>query len=118
VLPKQIVFATVLLLFATHFIRTNRIFLKDTLYEIDVNSIYTTVNNGLSFIQPGTTAAFSDVAFYCYYICSKKGVKTSKCPAGNEQYFIKQRDEQLPQLVTENYLLVKKFDQYEVYQHK
>ncbi len=115
---KQVVFATMLLLFSIHFISTNKASLKNTLYEIDVNATYTTVVQGLSFIQPGNTAAFSDVAFYCYYICSKKGVKTSKCPTGNEQYYIRQRDDQLPLLIADNYLLVNKFDQYEIYKHK
>ena len=62
-----VTFPVVVLLFAKHFIKTESYFLKETLYEHDVNGIYTQLNKGMLFIPAGSTAAFSDEAFYCSY---------------------------------------------------
>jgi len=115
---RRVIFAFVLALFSVHFFGTNKMYLKDTLYEYDVNKSYTEVSSGLSFLPPGSSAAFSNEAFYCLYISRRNSVTVSKCLNGGEDYFIKQRDERLPVLATDKYILVKEFDPYEVYKRK
>ena len=111
-------FAGVLVLFAVHFLRTNELLLKDTLYEYDVNTVYTEKCGLLGLITPGRTVAVSDEDFLPGYICRKKGCIVSKCPNGHEMYYLKEAFETIPQPYADNYTLVNNFYGDEVYKLK
>jgi len=110
-------FPAVLILFSVLFLKTNEPFLKTGLYGFDVNKIYTELDKGFNYIPPGSTVAFSDIDFYCYYLCRKKGCIVHKCASGNEDYFVKQNFEPLP-VSADRYLLVTHIGDYEVYKRK
>jgi hypothetical protein len=89
-------FPLVVILFGYHFYTTNSIMLKDTLYEFNVNDAYSYHEQRLNKIPAGSTVAFSDADFLSLYICKKNGYKTSNCVNGNEDYYVKQQNENMP----------------------
>jgi hypothetical protein len=113
---RWILFSGTALLLSVHFIRTNVILLKDTLYEYDVNTFYSEKETWLSFIPTGSTVAFSTEDFYSYYIGIHMGYKAQKCPTGNEQYYIKEAFETIPGPNKDRYFLAKKQDGNEIWQ--
>ena len=112
---RIVLFPTLLVLLAIHFIQTNQVLLKDTLYQYDVNKEYTELSNALSFLPPGTTVGFSDEGFFCCYACKKNGCVVSKCPSGTEAYFIKETAENMPPQLAANYTFLKHVTFYDVY---
>ncbi len=115
---KWILFPGITLLFAIHFLRTNEFFLKDTLYEYDVNAYYKEKTLWLANLPAGSTVAFSDEDFYSYFVCLRSGYKVSRYPTGMEQYYIKEAFEEIPQPYTANYELAKKQDGNEIWKRK
>jgi hypothetical protein len=101
-----------------HYIKTNNTSLKEGLYSYDVAAHYQSVNEGLKFIPAGSTVAFSDEGFYCCYLSRKQGCIVHKCPSGRETYFVKNREEQLPGVLSGKYVLASSFNDYEIYKHK
>jgi hypothetical protein len=106
-IARNFFFPAVLTLLALHFARTNSVYLKDTLYEYEVNYYYSSISKGLSYIPGGSTVSISDQGFYAGYISMKQGCKLAKCPTGREDYFIKRKGEPLPPLIQQNYALLK-----------
>ncbi len=117
-LLRALVYAAAPVLFIVHFINTNTVYLKDTLYEIETNSIYTNKVKWLGIIPKNSTIAFSDAEFYPLYICKKEGYTVSKCPAGNEDYYVKQGFEPMPAAMTGNYVLLTASGGYEIYKRR
>lgn len=115
---KWVLFPAFLTLFIIHFIRTDKIFLKDTLYEYNVNEGYNFKKNWLSIIPSGCTVACSDEEFYATYICRKNGCIVSRCPTGNENYFVKYVSEQLPPAYVDRYELINDTWGYQIYRRK
>ncbi len=113
-LVKWLLFPGIILLFAIHFVRTNVLFLKDTLYEYDVNTFYKEKTEWLANLPAGCTVAFSEEDFYSYYLCLRNGYKVSRYPTGTEDYFIKEAFEAAPG----NYVLAKKQDGNEIWKRK
>lgn len=106
---KMSMLTCILLLFGMHFLRSNPVSLKDTLYEYDVNGYYKDKVDWLRSIPAGSTVACSDEDFYSGYLCKLKGCSVSKCPDGEETYFIKEAFEYIPLPYAEKYVLAKKY---------
>jgi hypothetical protein len=79
------------------------VFLKNLLYEYDVNYVYRLLEEKLSVIPPGSTIAFSDESFYCYCICQAKGYHVSLTPNGHEAYYVVNKNEELAKPVPPKY---------------
>ena len=107
-MAKWVLFTGVIVFFGIHFSRTNLTYLKDTLYEYDVNAYYKDKAEWLSNIPVGSTVAISDEDFYSYFLCLRLGYKAARCPAGNEDYFVKEAFEEIPQTAGVHYVLYKK----------
>jgi hypothetical protein len=114
-IAKQILFCCIIIPVAVHFVATNESMLKDGLYEYEVNMFFVDLSNKLKEIPRGTSVAFSDESFYCYFICRKQRYKVTRCTTGNEDYYIKQAFEPLPQLLGNRYALAFTIVQYEIY---
>lgn len=106
-------FPAVTILCIAHFILHNPDYFRNTLYEHDVNEVYKYREGVFNVIPTGSTIAFSDAAFYAYYIGRKKGYITSKCPKGNEQYYIRDGGDPLPP--GGRYILAAQVAGYEIY---
>jgi len=117
-LLRRSIFAVLMLLLSFHFLSTNETSLKDGLYEYDVNRTYADISTGLQLIPAGSTLAFSDLGFYCNYVCRQHGLKTDNCASYHEDYFVRHRYDELPAAVEQGYVLAGKFDLYEVYKRK
>ena len=115
---KWVLFPVVLILFTLHFINTNETYLKETLYEYDVNKMWKFKNDQLAVIPSGSTVAFSESEFYSCYICRKKGCQVSKCANGNEEYYVKHESEKLLPGSENRYFLLNNNDGYEIYKRK
>ncbi len=118
-IAKWIIFCTVPLLFAIHFMRTNKENSKKRLYGYDVNTTYREISEVINYIPQGSTVAISDDVFFCGYILRENGYKLNKCITGNEDYIIKMDYEKLSKQIAEKYFLImttKRF--YEVYRRK
>lgn len=117
-LLRNALFSIAGILLLVHFIRTEKAMIADNCpYSYDVNQRYKLVSDGLASIPPCSTLFCDDEGFYCSYICQKNGCIIHKCSTGDEQYFIKQQDEP-PLPAYANYKLVKKVEDYEVYERK
>ena len=103
-LPKAL-FSVILILASIHFIISDKKLLPQSLYGYDVNENYRKIASELRYILPGSTVAFSDNGFLCGYVCMKNGYKVSKCPTGNEDYFIKKDYEEMPASIAGKYTL-------------
>ena len=115
---RNILFSTASILLLVHFIHTEKALIADNRpYSYDVNQRCTLVSGGLTSIPAGSTLFCDDEAFYCSYICQMNGCIIHTCSSGDEQYFIKQQDEP-PVPAYANYTLVKKVEDYEVYERK
>ncbi len=101
---------------ALHFFNTNQSYLKETLYEFNVNALYKEKSEWLDIIPAGSKAAFSDEEFYTYYICKKKGCQVSKCAEGGETFYVKQVFEKIHD--SDKYVLSKKFYGNEIWKLK
>ena len=117
-LPLSIAFAVAVCFFSWHFFATNETFINETLYEHDINLAYKDLSEGLGYIPPASTVAFSDEAFFYRYVCMKNGCAVSSCPTGNEMYFVKENFEQLPFAFTGNYELAKTIGGHAIYRRK
>jgi hypothetical protein len=115
---KMVFFTGIALFFSVHFLRTNEMMLKDTLYEYDVNSYYKDKTDWLRNIPAGSTIAFSDEDFYSYYVCQQNGYKVSKCVTGKEEYYVKEAFEEIPQNGAGKYVLYRKLYGNEIWQLK
>ena len=118
IILKWIFFPAILAFFIVHFISTNEFFLRETLYEYDVNGMWQFKTNELAAIPAGSTVAFSETEFYSCYICRKKGCMVSKCATGNEAYYIKLVFDSLPPASAGKYVLMSTIDGNEVYKRK
>jgi hypothetical protein len=105
---KWVLFPGIALFFGIHFFNTNTQYLKDTLYEYDVNAYYKDKLEWLANIPAGSTVAVSDEDFYSVYVCRKSGYKTTQCPTGNEDFYVKEAFEEIPPGL-HRYVLYKKF---------
>ena len=114
-LPLTILFAAIVTCLSFHFFLTNDTFIKTTLYEHDINQAYNELSEGLDYIPPGSTVAFSDEGFFYRYICMKHGCIISNCPLGNETYYVKENYEQLPTAFTGKYKLAKQLGDHAIY---
>ena len=115
---KIAVFSLILIITGAYFVATNKTLQKETLYEYDANGRYEFISKGLEYIPKGATVACSDEGFYYGYICLKHGCKLSKCPTGNEDYFVKPCFEDLPPIIAKNYNEPHIIYDYAVYKHK
>lgn len=85
-------------------------------YSNDVNGLYGMHMNTISNIPGGSSVAFSEESFYFFYHCRRLGYEVSRCRTGQEQYFVKRTDEQLPNEYRNGYLLYKQGgEDYEIY---
>jgi hypothetical protein len=109
---KWVLFPAVLLLTATHFLRTNELLLTDTLYEINMNAVYKATEQGIDMLPAGSSIGFSDNGFYCEYICRHKGYNVPVAATGKETYYVQMASERLPY---SNYQLSSTFLDYQVY---
>jgi len=112
----KVVFALAPVFLIVHFIRTDIYYLKDTLYEYEVNTRYNEVRVGLNLIPRGSKVDFSDESFYARYILEKKGITSEKCSSFNSDFVIKQDDEVLPSWVKDQYYLIGKVNEFNIYQ--
>jgi hypothetical protein len=71
--------------------------------------------NELTWIPQNATIAFSDECFFTYYLFRKDHPNAHRCPTGNEAYYIKRKDEPLPQILEGSY--IKWRDGYEDYEY-
>jgi hypothetical protein len=115
---KRWVFSFIMVCLAAHFLYTNPTMLKDGLFEYEVNPPYINLADKLKAIPQGSTVAFSDESFYCYFICRQQGYSVHKCPEGNEDYYIKQSFEQLPQSMENKYTQAFTIVQYQIYKRQ
>lgn len=107
-----------MVVFCCHFISTNKKNLGAMLYGYDVNDTYSTLCDGLKCIPAESKVAVSTEGFLAGYICMRAGCTIHKCPDGEEQYLVKQSDEQMPAILADKYLLMKQVYGYDVYLHK
>lgn len=117
-IAQFVIMPAVLLAFSVHFMLTNEKFLKETLYEYSVNETYLFHKDRLNIIPAASTVGFSDGEFYSYYICRKNGCMVKKCPDGNEAYYVTQDNEGYPVWLKNNYQLLHKIYNYEIYKHR
>ncbi len=117
-LPMSIIFSATVCFFSYHFYTTNESFIKVTLYEHDINNTYNELSDGLDYIPPGSTVAFSDEGFFYRYVCLKNGCRISSCPTGDETYYVKQNYEPLPQAFAGNYEIAKTLGDHTIYKRK
>jgi hypothetical protein len=104
----DIVFAVLLIGFGVRAGIGNEANISFGLYNNDINLKYNfLMQEGIDFIPKGSSIAFSDECFYWYYLCKLRGDKVNKCPAGNEQYFVRFGLDPLPISDTGKYVLVK-----------
>jgi len=115
---RYFLFSVATILIGCHFISSNGFYLKNTLYEYEVNADYRAINNGISDIPTESSVAVSDEGFYAGYLCKMRGCRLSKCPTGTEDYFVKQHSEPLPAIIAMHYALVKTNGDYEIYKRK
>lgn len=116
---KLAFFAIPTLALTMWFVRYNKQHINFGLYSNDVNGLYAMHMGTISSIPAGSGIAFSEESFYFFYHCRRLGYKVSRCGMGNEQYFVKRTDEQLPALYSANYVLLKQAaEDYEIYSRK
>ncbi|MCD6013672.1 MAG: hypothetical protein K0Q79_3534 [Flavipsychrobacter sp.] len=115
---QSVVVPVVLVIFGVHFATTNEKLLKETLYEYNVNEMYRFHQDRLNIIPAVSTVGFSDAEFYSYCICRRNGCIVKKCPDGNEAYYVTQDNEGYPTWLNNNYQLLHKVYNYEIYKHR
>lgn len=109
-------FCIVTVALTVHFLLTNPVYLKDTLYECDVNAIYLDLNKKLDVIPHGSSIGFSDNGFYCIFMFQQKGgYVTHKCATGNEDYYMKEAWDELPIVIQQNYRLCDSLNDFTIY---
>lgn len=88
-------------------------------YGNDVNGIYDGIKRDIGLIPPGSSIAFSEESFYCYYYCRWAGYNAHRCATGDETYYIKRNDDALPESIAANYtLLLNMYDEHMLYKRK
>lgn len=98
----RMLFPAVSLLLAAHYLVR---FGKDgphLLYYHDVNKTYQSFEFVTTLPRHGSIA-FSDEAFYPYYLCNKASYNAFRCAAGTELYYVKLESESLPSVWASNY---------------
>jgi hypothetical protein len=105
----------VLLLLDYHLFTTNIPVFKQKIYNYPVNDRYEALHTGLYWFPAGSTIGFSNESFYWLYLYNKEGHNASRCLSGNEDYLIKQEEEQFPQKGVGKYELYQKVEDYEIY---
>ncbi|GAA4466949.1 hypothetical protein GCM10023093_21920 [Nemorincola caseinilytica] len=110
-----LLFAIPMLSFSIYELRYDRNNVNFGLYGNDVNGIHNGITRDLGIIPAGSTIAFSEESFYCYYHCHRLGYKASRCATGTEEYYIKRTDEPLPPSMAAYSLLQNIYDDHQVY---
>ncbi len=111
-------FAVPAIVLCIHLVTVNKGMVHYFLYFMDVNGMYTSYTTDLENIPPNSTVAFSDERYCFYYYCRKSPRKPSRCPTGNEEYYIKSAGEALPEMISKNYVLYKVCFSGDIYKHR
>jgi hypothetical protein len=77
------------------------------LYFMNVNDIYANYAGVIPVIPPGSTVACSPERYCFYYYCRKGPYRVSRCPGGNEDFYIMQSGETLPAELVGRYERIK-----------
>jgi len=103
---KMPLFIVPVLLYSGYQFSWNRSNAYIAVYGYDVNATYNTQSAGLKQIPAGSSIAFSDEAFYYYYIAEKMHYTTNRCNAEDAAYYIKSEAEALPEIQSCTYHFV------------
>lgn len=90
------VFAIPVLCYCIYLAKTDRRDISHYIYCNDVNEIYTGHTKELAWIPPTASIAFSDECFFLYYMFRKDHPNAHRCPTGQEDYYIKRKDDPMP----------------------
>lgn len=101
--------------FFYHFIKIGRTRMAEALYQFHINRYSELLQMNLRDIPAGSSVWFSDESFYLYNDGRKKGLKTSLCSDGKEQYYIKTDVEVLPVLTSGQYKKLWERGEYRIY---
>ncbi len=116
---KTAIFAAPLLLFSVHLAKWGKENVPFSLYFMDVNVMYNDYASDIKTFPPGCSIACSNERYCFYYYCRTGPYRTSRCPTGNEDYFINVGGEQVPDVVSKNYVLERHgIGGFEIYKHK
>jgi hypothetical protein len=85
-----------LVVLGVNYVEKGRVHVSHYLCHFTVNGWCELINSGVKTIPKGSAVAFSESAFYWYYLCKAQGYQVSKCLNGKEDYFIKSGIESFP----------------------
>jgi hypothetical protein len=115
----MVFFGIPLIALSYHLVRHDKKDVSTNLYFNNVNELYTIHTKDIGTIPNSSSISFSDGSFYFYYYCRKLHYKASRCPNGNEDYYVNRPDETLPNWVTNNYTLFRKCEEdYDIYKRE
>jgi hypothetical protein len=92
----SILFVTPVLTYTMYLATTNKRDVAHNIYYNDVNDIFACHSAEAGWIPPSATIGFSEECFLSYYIFRKDHPNSRRCASGNEEFYIKRRDEPLP----------------------
>ncbi len=105
------VFGLPILVFSVHQATWGKANVHFLLYFMDVNLMSIGYNTEINNLPPGSSVVCSDERYCFYYYCRKRHYTMSKCPTGKEDYYVKCFSDELPELISNNYILIKKCEQ-------
>jgi len=89
------------------------------MYGYPINYLYSVHSAVIAKIPAGSSIAFSDESFYYFYFCRKRHLKVSRCPRGDEDYYVIRPSENITGTITDRYSLVMSIEEdYELYKRK
>ena len=106
-------------LLSLHLFISDREAVAYKLYDNPANTIYANIMKDIDHIPKGSSVAFSDESFSVYLYCRRLHYLVSRCPAGNEAYYVSNNQEKIPVYVTSDYVLILKGEEnFDIYKKK
>lgn len=99
----SMLFVTPVLAYTIYLAKTDKRDVAHNIYYNDVNDIFASHSAEASWIPATASIAFSDECFLTYYVFRKDHTNTRRCASGNEDYYVKRKDEPLPEFYTGKY---------------